>query len=151
MLEARGRVVAIEAGRAWVESARESACGSCSSKGHCGTALFGDALTGVGQVSRVLAVDPIGVAVGDEVVLGLPEEGMLRASLLMYGMPISGLIGGLAVAQPLGDGVALLVGVCALLGGLALIRPLAHRLIGHQTQASILARVETPISFYSRP
>ncbi len=151
MLEARGRVVAVEDGQAWVERVRQSACGSCASKGHCGTALLGDALMGQGQVSRVLALDTLGVKVGEEVIVGLPEEGMLRGSLLLYGLPLLGLIGGMLAMQPLGEGWALLAGIVGLLLGLACVRPLAQRVIGHHTQACILARVETPVTLCTRP
>lgn len=141
MLEARGYVVAVEPGQAWIESARQSACGSCASKGHCGTGLMGDALSGGGHVSRVMALDSIGVAVGDEVIVGLPEEGMLQASLLLYGLPLLGLVGGMVAAQPLGEGAAIASGVAGLLAGLALVRPLTRRLLGGTPQPVVLSRV----------
>ncbi|MFZ5579966.1 MAG: SoxR reducing system RseC family protein [Pseudomonadota bacterium] len=155
MLEARGRVVAIEEGGVWVESVRQSACGACASKGHCGTALFGDALTGQGRFDRILARDDVGVGVGEDVIVGLPEEGMLRASLMLYGLPLLGLIGGMLLARRWGEGVTLLAGVLGLVASLMLMRTLARRLIGPQTQARILARVEStvamPVSLCSRP
>ena len=117
MLETQGRVVAVEAGLAWVESERTGGCGSCASKGACGSQLFGEALTPPPS-SLILAQDPLGVHVGDKVLLGIAEEGVLRAALLMYGLPIAGLLLGLIVAQPLGDGWAMIAGAAGL--GLAL-------------------------------
>lgn len=143
MLEARARVVAVENGLAWVERPRQSACGSCATKGHCGTALLGDALVG-GQVSRIAVRDTLGVQAGDEVILGLPEEGMLRASLLLYGLPLLGLVGGLALFQPAGEGWALFAGMLGLTAGLVLLRPLSRRIATRQAEPCILARIASP-------
>lgn len=142
MLEARGRVIAIEQGLALVESVRQSACGSCSSKGHCGTGLMGDALAGSGHVSRIHVQIDMDVQTGDEVIIGLPEEGMLQASLLLYGLPLLGLIGGMIATQPWGEGVAITAGVIGLLAGMALVRPLSRRLLRQHTQPRILSRIE---------
>ena len=117
MLETQGRVVAVEAGLAWIESERTGGCGSCASKGACDSQLFGEALPPPPS-SLILAQDPLGVHVGDKVLLGIAEEGVLRAALLMYGLPIAGLLLGLIVAQPLGDGWAMIAGAAGL--GLAL-------------------------------
>lgn len=144
MLEARGRVVAIEDGMAWVESPRQSACGSCASKGHCGTGLLGDALMG-GKVSRMAVRDTLGVRVGDEVILGLPEEGVVRASLLLYGLPLAGFVGGMALFQPAGEGWSLLAGGLGLVGGLLLLGPLGRRAAGRQAEPRILARIQGPV------
>ncbi len=142
MLEAQGRVIAIEKGVALVESARQSACGGCASKGHCGTGLMGDALSGAGHASRMYVPTALDLQPGDEVVIGLPEEGMLQASLMLYGLPLTGMLGGMVAAQPLGEGLAIVSGVIGLCVGMALVRPLSHRLLGQKTQPCILSRID---------
>lgn len=144
MLEARGRIVAIEDGMAWVESPRQSACGSCVSKGHCGTGLLGDALTGA-RVSRIAVRNTLDAQVGDEVVLGLPEDGVVRASLLLYGLPLAGLVVGMGLAQSAGDGWALLAGLAGLGAGLLLLRPLGRRAARLTTEPLLLARLDGPL------
>ena len=132
MLETQGRVVAVEAGLAWVESERAGGCGSCSSKGACGSQLLGEALTPTPS-NLILAQDPIGVHIGDTVLLGVTEQGALRAAFLMYGLPIVGLLIGVLVAQPWGDAWAMMAGGLGL--GLALVGVwLMQRLAPRDTQ-----------------
>jgi len=122
VLETQGRVIAVEAGFAWVESVRQGGCSSCASKGACGSQLLGEALTPASSsqaANHILAQDPVGVRVGDTVLLGIEEEGALRAAFLMYGLPLFGLMSGLLLAQPWGDLWALAAGGAGL--GLALI------------------------------
>ncbi|MEW5838007.1 MAG: SoxR reducing system RseC family protein [Pseudomonadota bacterium] len=126
MLETQGRVVAVEPGLAWVESARQSGCGSCSAQGSCGTRLLGEALA-PGAQSQVLALDPLGVQVGDTVLIGIAEEGGLRAAWLLYGLPVAGLLLGLILAQPLGDLWAVLAGAGGMLGALLAVHFFTQR------------------------
>jgi len=114
LLETQGRVIAVEDGFAWVESERKGGCSSCASKGACGSQLLGEALTPSvnAQVSnQVRAQDPLGVRVGDTVLLGIEEKGALRAAFLMYGLPLLGLMSGLLLAQPWGDLWAIAAGM----------------------------------------
>ncbi len=145
MLEARGVVVAIEEGMAWVESARPSACGHCAAKGHCSAGLLGRALS-PGGASRIAVRDTHGLRVGEEVVLGLPEEGLMRAAWLLYGLPLAGFIGGLALLQGAGEGWALLAGLLGLGAGLGLLRLLGRRAAAGKAEPCILARIQGPTS-----
>ena len=122
MLETQGRVIAVEAGYAWVESVRQGGCSSCASKGACGSQLLGEALTPASNsqaANHVYAQDPLGVRVGDTVLLGIEEKGALRAAFLLYGLPLFGLMSGLLLAQPWGDLWAIAAGVAGF--GLALV------------------------------
>ncbi|OYY74928.1 MAG: hypothetical protein B7Y40_02970 [Gammaproteobacteria bacterium 28-57-27] len=149
MLETQGRVIAVEAGFAWVESVRQSGCGSCASKGACGSQLLGEALAPSSSnqaLNRVRAQDALGVQVGDTVVLGVAEEGALRAAFLIYGLPLLGLLLGVLLAQPWGDLWAMVAGMMGL--GLAMgVVWLLGRSARHESRASnnlqpqILARI----------
>lgn len=153
MLETRGRVIAVEAGFAWVESERQGGCGSCTSKGACGSQLLGEALLPSSPtqalnkaLNRVWAQDPLGVQVGDTVVLGVAEEGALRAAFLIYGLPLLGLLSGVLLAQSWGDLWAMSAGMTGL--GLAMgVVWLLGRSARHESRASnnlqpqILARI----------
>jgi sigma-E factor negative regulatory protein RseC len=86
MIEERALVIAIEGETAWVETYRQSTCGSCSAKNACGSSLLERF---VGQRSNRLAVSRIeGIEAGDEVVLGLEESSLLRGSFAVYMMPL---------------------------------------------------------------
>jgi sigma-E factor negative regulatory protein RseC len=72
--------------------------------------------------NRVLAQDDLGVSVGDEVLFGIPENGALHAALVMYGVPLLGLMLGVVLTQAWGDGWAGLSGLLGLGLGLLLVR-----------------------------
>ena len=90
MIEEQGRVVSSEPGAAWVETVRQSTCGSCQAKAGCGQALLQRLGSGARQgYIRVLSDRPL--QVGDEVMIGLPENAVVNASLCMYMLPLIGL------------------------------------------------------------
>lgn len=100
MIETEGTVVAVEAGRAWVEANRRSACGHCESSGACGTSLLAN--TFGNRPTRIEVDNSIGARTGDRVILGLPERGMLIGSFLLYLFPLAGLFAGVLLGQHLG-------------------------------------------------
>ena len=85
MIEEVGKVVAIEGNQAWVETLRQSACDSCSAKSGCGHS----ALAKLGQKTNHLQAScELSVSVGEQVVVGVPEDIMVKSSLLAYLMPL---------------------------------------------------------------
>lgn len=87
MIEERGRVLSVEADAVWVETIRQSTCGSCQARAGCGQAL----LQRLGSRARrgfIRALSDQPLTVGDEVVIGLPEDAVLKASALMYVLPL---------------------------------------------------------------
>ncbi len=104
MLREQGFVVGLDGDHALVSSYRQSACGSCHAQASCSTLS-----AGLGnRENRIRALNPIGAEVGEQVVLEISEKGFLRASFLVYGLPIAALvgIGSLARALLLAMGVA---------------------------------------------
>jgi sigma-E factor negative regulatory protein RseC len=115
MIEETGRVVAMDPGLAWVETMRQSACDSCSAKSGCGHST----LAKLGQNSvHMQALCDIDVTIGDQVVVGVPEDIMVKSSLLAYLMPLLVMMTGVLVADSLWghDLLTALAGI----GGLAL-------------------------------
>jgi sigma-E factor negative regulatory protein RseC len=105
MIEQDAAVVTVADGLAWVETRRASTCGSCSVSGGCGTAVVAK-LLGEGP-NRFSVTDPIGVAVGDPVVIGIADTALTRASLLAYLLPLVAMITTVFLAQRAGAGEAL--------------------------------------------
>jgi sigma-E factor negative regulatory protein RseC len=122
MIEETGRVLSIEEGFADVETIRTSSCTSCRARHGCGHHA-------IAQVSsanrmRMRAIDPIAVEVGQEVVVGIPEDTLLQASAWMYLVPLLGLVGG-AILPSLwngGSGIAVILSIIGFAGGLLLAR-----------------------------
>ena len=71
----------------WVATMRQTACGSCEAKNACGQSALAKMLSP--DANHVLAIDPLGVEVGDQVVIGIPEDIVLKSSLLMYLVPLT--------------------------------------------------------------
>jgi len=124
VIEEPGLIVALEGNTAWVETQRSSACGSCDSEQGCGTALLAQALGN--RSVRVRADNPLQAEIGEQVVLGLDESAMVRASLTLYLVPLLGLLGGAALGAagagrwlgPQVELVSIITGSLGLIGGL---------------------------------
>lgn len=123
MITETGRVVAVDGDQAWVQTVRTSACQSCSARAACGQRALAR-VTG-GRANQIRVANSVGARVGDEVVLGIDEQSLLRASLWVYGLPlISMVLGSIAGYQWMGgtDLSAILGALLGLAGGFFLVR-----------------------------
>jgi len=88
MIEESGKVIAIEEpGLVWVETIRKSSCGSCAAEKGCGTGAISKALSGKRSYVKALS-DIDNLQTGDEVVIGVPEDFILRSTLRLYLLPL---------------------------------------------------------------
>jgi sigma-E factor negative regulatory protein RseC len=103
MIEEDGQVVKVgDDGFVWVETRRPSTCGACADRKGCGTSVLASVL-GQRQVP-VRVINSIGAVAGDRVVIGVSESGLLRGSLAVYAVPLTGLFIGALTGHYLGDG-----------------------------------------------
>ncbi|MCB1925612.1 MAG: SoxR reducing system RseC family protein [Gammaproteobacteria bacterium] len=116
MIEQTACVVAIDNDLVDVEIIRQSACGSCSAGKGCGTALLADWFPKRRQIIRLH--NTLGVRRGDQVIVGLDEQVLQHASLLVYGAPLAGLIGGAVLGERIGLALDWTSELGAVLGGL---------------------------------
>lgn len=104
--------------RAVVEVDVSKACPRCAAGKGCGAGLF----TGSSRKRRVEAVvgEHMSLAEGDSVEIRLASDNLLKAALIVYGMPLSGAIAAAALAYLLqmGDTAAALAAVGGLVSGL---------------------------------
>jgi sigma-E factor negative regulatory protein RseC len=128
MLVETGRVVAVEPGSVWVETIRQSTCGSCAARQGCGHGLLNRIADGRSGYVRVLsgAVDARVCRVDDQVRISIPEQVILRGSLVVYMLPLLCMLAGAAAVPGFRDDLPeLAVAGGALLGlalGFALVR-----------------------------
>jgi sigma-E factor negative regulatory protein RseC len=128
MLVETGRVVAVESGALWVETIRQSTCGSCAANKGCGHGLLNRIADGRTGYIRVLAgpAGTDGCAIDDQVRISIPEQVILRGSLVVYVLPLLCMLLGAAGADslwPAGPELASIGGALAgLLLGFALVR-----------------------------
>lgn len=127
MIEERGRVVAVDSGEAWVQTIRQSACHSCSARKGCGHRLLSERQ---GQAMQIRVANAIGVQVGDEVMVGIPESSLLKASLMLYLVPLLTMVVGAVLTEQwlsAREGWIILGGVAGLAGGFGWARWFSQR------------------------
>lgn len=132
MIEQEGVVLSREGRTAWVEVRRQTTCNGCAVSAGCGTGVLGRWLPG--GTTRLRVADPIGVEPGQRVLLAIPDGAVLRASALLYLVPLSGLLAGAIAGEQLttglgltGDGLAMLGGAVGLVTGFGFVRHVARR------------------------
>ncbi|MDA9347958.1 SoxR reducing system RseC family protein [Porticoccaceae bacterium] len=95
MILETGVVVAVESDGLWVETIQKSACEVCVAEKGCGQ-KFLSKLAGKTVSIRVLRnkMSTEQYSVGQSVTIGIPEDVIVMASLLVYLLPIFAAIGG---------------------------------------------------------
>ena len=136
MITETGRVLEVEGDWAWVACRRQVECARCAAGRGCGggvlAKLLGDRLHKVRAATGSVAVVP-----GDQVLIGLGEDVVLRAAAAVYLVPLLlALAGGVAAATLAGGGdlVALLGAAAGLVLGLYWARGYSRR---HASDASL--------------
>lgn len=115
MITETGKVVALKGDGVWVQTIRASACQSCSARGGCGQKVL--AAASGGRANQILVTNSINASVGDEVTIGIDEQALLAASLLVYALPLILMVAASVLGHQLSgghDGAAMLAAVVGL-------------------------------------
>jgi len=109
-----GRVLEVQGGWAWVACRRQVECARCAEGRGCGGGVLGKMLGDRLHKVRA-ATGSVPVAPGDQVLIGLGEDAVLRAAAAIYLVPLLlALAGGVAAVTLAGGGdLAALLGVVA--------------------------------------
>ena len=151
MIEEEGVVVELKGEYAEVESWQKSACGHCSARSGCGTSLVASLLGR--RPRRFPAINRAGARPGDRVVIGVNAGALQAASVLMYLVPLLGLIGGsllgtwlsrLLLATADGELPSILLGVLGMSLSLLLVRRNFGRAGKRRYQAVVLRVLPEP-------
>lgn len=146
MLEEAAQVVRINEDGVWVETQRTSTCSGCAAEKGCGTATLSKVLGNRRTLVRVLSNTPLDV--GDQVVIGIREQALVRGSLAVYAVPLLLLLAG-AVLGELGAGqqlwsnaelASVLLGLAGLAGGLFWLRFFTGRIRHDQAYQPVVLR-----------
>ncbi len=142
MIEETARVIAIADGQLLLEAQTTTACSACEAKQGCGTSVLSK---WVGRkFTRFQVPNTVNARVGDEVVVGLAEEAMLKGSVLVYLLPLLAMIGFALLAESLISAEAgsrdLMVLVAAIVG-FALTLAFARRLLASSSNRRRLTPV----------
>lgn len=152
MIEEYAQVVELNAEGVWVETQRRTACGQCAANKGCGTATLARVLGN--KRSRVRALNPKAtpVAVGDEVVIGINEQALVRGSLAVYTLPlltmfVFGLLGQLLATQLLFENsefVTIVFSMLGLLLGFLWVKRFTYRIARDERYQPVLLRQVLP-------
>jgi sigma-E factor negative regulatory protein RseC len=124
-----GKIVSISNDSATVEVERIAACARCAAGKGCGAGLLsGSTKAAILEVS----LSPHSqFSAGDEVRLKLEPAHLLRATILVYGLPLAGMVlgpsAGWLISRPLTDGVAVAYAAAGLAAGFIASRWLLNR------------------------
>lgn len=136
-----GIIVAIGPASATVTVARMAACRRCAAGKGCGAGLLGGSATSA--VLEVPLSPASGLREGDEVRLTLEPAHLLRATMLVYGLPLVGIIlsltAGWLLSRPLSDAAAIVYAICGLAAGLYAGRRQLQR---HECLTRFIPRIE---------
>lgn len=97
MIEEKAIVTGVVDDLAMIQMQRQSACSHCELSRGCGTGALGRLL---GHRSRPLTIsNKYNFRTGDRLVIGMQDKAFLNASLLIYGLPLLGMMAGGLLAQ----------------------------------------------------
>lgn len=134
MITEKGTVIALKDDRVWVQTIRQSACESCSARSGCGQRVLASASRG--RANQILVENTVRARVGDDVTIGIDEQALLGASLIVYALPLLLMVLASILGHRLSGGadVGAIVGA---VGGL-----LAGFLVGQKLQTRQAGRFE---------
>ncbi len=143
MIEEQARVLRVDGDTVWVEAIRQSACQSCSAQKGCGHSLLAKASQQRLEVE--VFRNEVTVAEQDQVLIGVPEQAVLKSSLLIYGTPLILMILLALLTQGLfaHEGATAFMAFLGLLGGFAYVSWRSRHLDIAQWQPKILRVIPT--------
>ena len=141
MVEETAQVIKMEGDVAWVQAIQKTACGSCQAQKGCGHSLL--AKVGQKKIELPVATNNIHAEVGDQVVIGVPEQAILRSSLLMYGLPLMVMmaVALLASLLEMPEGPSVIASFIALIFGFVLVNLRSKHMNFAQWQPRLLRKV----------
>ena len=128
MLLETAHVVAVESDSVWVETISRSTCGSCAAQAGCGHSLLNRIAAGRRNYIRAFSgpLSATDCSLDDHVRISIPEQVIIRGSLLVYMLPLILMLTGAVLASNLtrtgADILALAGAVLGFSFGVALVR-----------------------------
>lgn len=122
MIEETAYVVALDDEHVWVEASSQSSCSHCSAQQGCGTASLQKWFKRKPNRLKIPNTQPL--RMGDQVVIGIPENALVMGSFLVYVLPLLALIAGALAGVMLSrvfdihwqEALSIVMGVAAFIG-----------------------------------
>lgn len=145
MIEERGRVTTVESDGFWVETIQRSTCQACVAEKGCGQKLLGR-FSGKTALIRVLPgrCDLQSLKTNEQVVIGIPEDIIVKGTLLVYLFPLLTMITGIFISAVISshDSIVLIGALTGFLSGGVVVR--MHSWLNknnHRVQPILLERL----------
>lgn len=108
----------------WVEAMQQSACSSCNARSGCGQ----HSLSKLGRKMRLWVATDKDFQVGEQATLTLPDGSLAMSALVLYGMPMIGLLLFAVIGHVLaGEAGSLLAGLSGLVVGFWLAKTISEQ------------------------
>ena len=118
MIVETGTVVAIESDGLWVETIQKTACEACVAQKGCGTRVLSKLTGKTNRIRVLLGRHSAGaIVIGQDVDIAIPEDVIVKGSLLVYLLPLICAVSGAWLAGAAGDIGSILGALCGLLAG----------------------------------
>ncbi len=148
MIYKTARVIRLEGQLAVLHVSRQSACDTCAAKSGCGTSVLSQLF---GKSSEFRAYNPIHAVAGDKVSVSIPESILLKASVMMYLVPLLLLVSFAVLGPTLGqilfpqlsefaELLSIMFGVAGMVVGIFLYRRFAARIADRSESLPTLVR-----------
>ena len=98
MNEGIAHVVSLEGNVAWLVPEQTGSCGGCAASGSCGAKGIGTIASRL-EYRRFKIDNEANLAVGERVVIGIPDNALIKASITAYAIPLATLLLAGALAQ----------------------------------------------------
>ncbi len=146
MATEEGLVIAVENGAARIRTKQSTACESCASRSSCNA-------MGGGNDMEVEAVNTVGAKAGDTVILKIETTPLLKATFLIYILPILCLFAGAIIGQECArffqlnaSAVSVGVGFLFFIISLLFVRSKAHQMAGRADYKPTVLRIKKSAS-----
>ncbi|MDE1460442.1 SoxR reducing system RseC family protein [Spartinivicinus poritis] len=156
MVEEHGIVTAIDKnGGAWVETQQQSVCGQCAANKGCGHKLLNKLPSSrkTASASSIKVRSEHSLQVGDTVVIGIPENTLVKGSLLVYLLPLIFMLFTcwLLKWQGFQEQVTILFGFISLFLSFYLLRKIINKTSFQQSLEPSVLKVLVPIQDAESP
>lgn len=142
MLTETGTVIAVDKDGVWVETLQQSACGQCKARHGCGQKMLATAESRLTRIKVFYDSDHplLPPQLGEEVIIGVDANAMVRGALFSYGIPLVAMMFAVAMTTLITDVelIAIMAGVLGLIGGGLFVRKRAQTLPHRQCLQAVL-------------
>jgi len=146
MIKEWATVISWRQGVAQLRCEQHSGCGNCHSRSSCGTSILNQMAPESTQRLNVISKQPL--VPGQRVEVGISESSLIRSALLVYMLPLVGLIGCAALMQGWfnTDLAAAFGGLVGGTGGFMLARFYAQKLGDKRQYQPVILQIALPPS-----